>query len=230
MAERQPEQNMRFRKRRVDVVLISDGRRPRLKLQTMWSLRMNALSAINLHLEQSRGRGVGETKNSGAQAITRMSDYVLFSDDDMYWLPGWDMWMASVMCNCPGVTQLGAWSHPFNLVTDIGLPEHSAQHHTMRTGRVNACHGGGFIMRWTDWDRFEGFADNALGPGQSEDWDLSQRIIKAGGRVRCIVPFAALHCGITNCLGEPATGGEEIRRELEATIRKLGLEDEVIYG
>lgn len=221
-------------KKKVDVVMIGDDNRPRLRNQTVRSLVMNSASRINLHFENPQGRGVGATKNAGAKAITRETDYVVFSDDDMYWLPGWDMWLVAVLkMEGPLTQQLGAWSHPFNHVADLypAYPDNPAPTNKLPwLGEVNACHGGGFIMRWSDWDKFGGFVDNATGPGQSEDWELSQRIVKAGGRVRCIVPFVALHCGITNCLGEPATGAKEMLDDLERTIKVLGLEGTVIYG
>jgi len=172
-------------------------------------------------VEFSDGRGVGETKNAGAKTIKRTSDWVMFSDDDMYWLQDYDQSLKYVMLNWSVITQLGAWSHPFNAVTDVQPRKPLVE---LTHGHVNAAHGGGFVMHWTDWDRHGPFLANATGPGKSEDWELSQRIIKAGGQVRCIQPFVALHCGITNCEGNPATGADHLREQIERQIKELKLE------
>lgn len=203
----------------IDIVLISDVRRPRLLTQTINTLSRNHSEGVNIHMEMSHGRGVGETKNAGAAAIKRRSDYVLFSDDDMYWLWDFDGCMKHIMDHT-NIAQLGAWSHPFNAVTEIVDGPGAFMH-----GHVHAAHGGGFLMWWEDWDRYGPFDATGKGPGKSEDWALSQKIIKAGGIVRCIKPFVALHCGITNCEGKPATGAKELEEQIQQQIHDGKLKD-----
>lgn len=194
-------------------MVVTDGRRPQLLAQTLKSLGNQNMRIV---FDPEHAMGVGGSKNYGAKMIYRSCDVVMFSDDDMYYLPGWEQKVEQAYHKkmVRGITQLGLWSHPYNHVTDVidGI------------GSVNAAHGGAFVMSWDDWDRLSGFMDNAHGPGKSEDWEFSQRIIKEGGKVACMVPFVAIHCGITNCEGKPATGADMMRALADAKIRVHGLD------
>lgn len=161
--------------------------------------------------------GVGAAKNCGAlwfktQSKPKPDDILMFTDCDMYYLPGWDEQLENILQS--SVTQLGGWKHPYHKFTSKG---HTA-------GEVDAVTGNCFVIRWADWLKYGPFYSNAIGPGQSEDYALSQKIKAAGGIVATLDPPVAIHVGLANCLGEPATGWEEMSKMAEQQIKDYGID------
>lgn len=161
--------------------------------------------------------GVGGAKNLGVKWFesdkndtTRWSEdeIIMFSDNDMYYLPDWDKKLEEGLAN---VTQLGGWKHPYH-----GLP-------------IDAVTGNCFVIRYSAWLKFGPFDSNALGVGQSEDFALSQRILSGGGTIATLEPPVAVHCGLRDSSGNPATGWVEMaamaEKQIEANnINKIWLE------
>jgi len=174
--------------------------------------------------------GVGGAKNFGVECLEYEHDglddneIIMFSDNDMYYLPNWDTNLVGLF-HSP-IKQLGGWRHPFHkpslnawsgYITGKG-----------RAIEVDAATGNCFVIKYLDWTIYGPFDANALGPGQSEDYALSQRIKAGGGIVVTLDLPVAIHCGLANCLGQPATGWAEMaemaEKQLEANnIDKIWL-------
>lgn len=170
--------------------------------------------------------GVGGAKNFGVECLEYMygglddNEIIMFSDNDMYYLPQWDKRLSGIFYN--PIKQLGGWRHPFHqpslnawsgFIVGIG-----------RTTEVDAVTGNCFIIKYSDWKKYGPFDANALGPGQSEDYALSQRIKAGGDIVATLDSPVAIHCGLANCLGEPATGWEEMAKMAENQLKEYNVE------
>lgn len=151
-----------------------------------------------------RNRKNGELVFSPGEAERLL---LMFSDNDMYYLPGWDDRLSIGALDSglsQRVIQLGGWKHPFHQHgrrTQTGLQD---------VYEVDAVTGNCFVMRWSDWLKYGPFDSNAIGPGQSEDFALSQKIKAGGGLVATLDPPVAIHCGLVNSSGEPAVGWREM--------------------
>lgn len=166
-----------------------------------------------LHITYSRNytqAGIGASKNKGATTYPptkrALDSILMFLDDDFYLLPEWDMRLMRGLKKSMR-KQLGGWSHPFNALTSPCRVE-GTEDWIMD---VDAVAGGCQVMLWEDWDAFGPFPDNATGVGQSEDFALSQKVVKAGFRVGCLYPFVGIHCGLTNSEGQEAVGYGEMK-------------------
>lgn len=165
--------------------------------------------------------GVGGAKNLGAIQSPDLDpeDILMFSDNDMYYLPNWDKRLEESLEECKAVIQLGGWRHPYHDYIDRGKG----------VLEVDAVTGNCFVIKYKDWLTYGPFDANALGPGQSEDFALSRKIVEAGGVIATLDPPVAIHCGLANCEGKPATGWEEMaimaEKQLEANdIKSIWLE------
>lgn len=238
----------------MDIVLITNLKRPKLLDQTLRSMRDNAVNwdqhALAVVIDavllddpaykrpfphwlaySGGGRGVGACKNYGAQMLKDLHDaelppdgLLLHADDDQFFLPGWDD-KAERAIHHSGMTQLGLWSHPYNKVTQ----KHPlASDWSIEVGMVDAAAGSSQVWRWKDWLKYGPFPDNAVGVGQSEDWALSQRVMAMGGRVGCVYPYLVINCGITNSEGNPSPGADAMRELAEQQIMDDGLEGKVV--
>lgn len=180
--------------------------------------------------------GVGGAKNFGVAYIQRQlelfnkldlpvklehaeNSLLMFSDNDMYYLPDWDAILEHA-AEGP-VTQIGGWRHPYHQLGHFcgTLPNVGNVVH-----QVDAVTGNCFVMRWSDWLKYGPFDSNAIGPGQSEDYALSQRIRAGGGLVATLDPPVAIHCGLVNSIGEPATGWREMESQVTEQLAGLGAE------
>jgi SAM-dependent methyltransferase len=236
------------------IVLITDGSRPELFKQTLDSAKANAADwsrhqiypvfdgtlEDQMAFQAAHGvlmggtyvkSGVGAAKNRGTTLIPKPKpdDLLMFLDDDLYLLPGWDSafedTIAARELGGAPVTQLGGWRHPYH--------ERGRQLGQGRKGGiygVDAVTGNCFVIRWSDWIKYGPFPDNAIGPGQSEDFALSQRIKQGGGLVATLDPPVAIHCGLVNSDGEPATGWREMEDMITTQLAGLSAEmrDEIL--
>jgi SAM-dependent methyltransferase len=170
--------------------------------------------------------GVGGAKNYGARVgifpyLNNKPTLLMFSDNDMYYLPRWDeklLRATRTIGNSSFPWQIGGWKHPFHSgirVDGIGL-------------EVDAVTGNCFVIRYSDWLKYGPFDSNALGPGQSEDYALSQKIKASGGLVAVLEPPVAIHCGIVNSYGEPATGWKEMLDLANSQIEALPPGNEIL--
>jgi predicted SAM-dependent methyltransferase len=166
--------------------------------------------------------GVGAAKNLGVAMFTEITfmsedDILMFSDNDMYYLPDWDVRLEQAL-NGSQATQIGGWKHPYHAVS--GWAEHITSDGSEAIGGVDAVTGNCFVIKYRDWLKYGPFDANALGPGQSEDYALSQRILKAEDLIGTLDPPVAIHCGLANCEGKAAVGWEEMAAMAEKQIEE----------
>jgi SAM-dependent methyltransferase len=173
--------------------------------------------------------GVGGAKNAGVRALAQEyhfheDDILMFSDNDMYYLPGWDKRLEYCLDSFD-VTQLGGWKHPYHTQGEyLAIPCEFDDGWGKSITSVDAVTGNCFVIRWADWLKYGPFDANAIGPGQSEDYALSQKIKAGGGIVATLDPPVAIHVGLSNCLGEPATGYKEMSQMAEAQMKEYGID------
>lgn len=173
--------------------------------------------------------GVGGAKNFGIECLEyeglEDDDVIMFSDNDMYYLPCWDFILEHAITLPKHLTrpkQVGGWKHPYHQhnypIAQLGLNSKSPKLHS-----VDAVTGNCFVIKYSDWKKYGPFESNAIGPGQSEDFALSQRIKAEGDIVATLDPPIAIHCGLANCLGQPATGYEEMSKMVEDQIKEYNI-------
>lgn len=169
-----------------------------------------------------RQLGVGGSKNLGASLQGFDENFLMFSDDDMYYLPEWDMVMEHALGHY-GVAVVGGCQHPFHQpMTTMTWNDR------IQFRYVDATAGYCMGMRRGIWEHYGPFDSSSVGVGRSEDWALCQRARKDKRQVAYVHPPIALHCGLTNCEGQPCTGAEEIRAFNEKLIEERKLEGVVM--
>lgn len=215
----------------INVVMLVKNR-PRLTYQALWTLMNHTHHNYNLtvvddcsgedvrellsmfqarvrmnvvRLEQPCGC-LGRMRNLGAwwseQAFGR-EKYLYFSDNDVYFIKGWDAAMKTVYESCGNITILGGQRHPFHLINS----SHPGWVET------DAVAGYSHWMDWNVWDLYGPYPANAIGIGQSEDFAICQASKTLGGsdgKVGYIAESAIHHVGLTNSNGEVACGAEAI--------------------
>lgn len=178
----------------------------------------------------SQQLGVGGAKNFGVTkfGILDSSDMLMFSDNDMYYLPNWDILLERAYI-VSGAAQLGGWRHPYHEMGKsygvyaprnygVDAPKGTLGKYEIR--EVDAVTGNCFVISYEQWLKGGPFNSNALGPGQSEDFALSQDLKRKGGKIVVLDPPVVIHCGMRNCLGEPATGWEEMAAMAEKQLEE----------
>lgn len=147
--------------------------------------------------------GVGASKNDGVSKVETRGDLVYFSDSDVYFTENWlekmlDTWEK----HKEKIKILAGGCHPFlqnnDKIDNVGIKD--------------AVSGWSWLTDWWTLDSFGKLADNAVGSGQSEDWDFSQRLRKAGYLVGAIEPAVVSHTGIISTEGKPCVGADLFER------------------
>ena len=75
------------------------------------------------------------------------------------------------------------------------------------------------LMSWDTWDEFGGFDQHAKGVGQSEDFAVCQKVVKAGYKVGYVSPPVLVVTGLTNTLGEKVPGYGELKGMVPEGVR-----------
>ncbi len=221
----------------VNIVLETNGSRPRLLEQTLRTLYentpkdqfnlvmifdgqepaspewMNPISYANtsiLRLDPPCNV-TGRLKNLGAYWSEKQfgrGEWLLFIDDDVAFLPGW---LEKMIMVCSSMNAFGG-----SLLGGCRHPYHgiNLEHRVGRFGwqQTDAVAGYSMLMRWETFDKYGPFDAHAKGIAQSEDYAFARRIVDDGGKVGYIHPPVLYHTGVTNSSGQPATGAEKIER------------------
>ena len=214
-----------------NIVLITNGSRPRLLAQTLRTLYVNTPADqytltmvtdghIEFPFEQDWGERIsvigmrppcnvlGRLKNLGIYWSEKQfgrGEWLCVIDDDLAFFPGWLEKMQKAMESSNQLHILGGIRHPYH------------QTDTLLNGGIeitDAVAGYCHFMRWEMWDRFGPYDAHAKGTGQSEDFAICRKIVDAGGKVGYIQPAVTAHCGVTDSLGRPAVGMDKIQRKL----------------
>jgi len=214
----------------IDIVLITTGKRPELLEQTLESMRENAeahhplvmvfdgptgilgkTAAATLivndkatFITNGRPQGASASRNIGASSIPkyRRNEYVMFLDDDVYMLPGWDKKLELAEKELDqgntGIV-LSGHAHPFN--HSLGL--YSFDNCAVQAARVlSTVH---LFMSWDIWDTV-GYFSEPGGPGGSEDVDWCKRAVEKDYGLAVTHPMCVIHCGLTSSSGQKIVG------------------------
>jgi len=226
----------------MDVVLITTGSRPKSLAQSLQSLVENATDWQAHHLtvvwddfHQSHGsytaitnwpprQGASASRNIGASSIPtyRRQHHVMFIDDDVYMLPGWDTTLMEVSKELPD-SVISGHAHPFNQP----YGQYKAGDWVVdAAGVLSTVH---LMMPWAIWDSVGYFMEPG-GPGGSEDVEWCARAIDKGYGLAVTSPQCVVHCGLTSSSGQQIVGYDLMAAQNEALIASLGLEGKVVWG
>lgn len=175
-------------------------------------------NACSLRIGHSKGI-TGQARNLGvywAEKYWGRGDFLYLSDNDLYFTPRWLEKLVDAFEDprCQPVLKLmGAWNHPFLQPT---WKSGQWPDKPISVATHDAVAGASQLMRWETWDKYGPNDAHAPGVGQSEDWKFCQDIIKGGGKVGSVYPRLAFNCGVTNSLGQPSPGADEMLQELKA--------------
>ncbi len=177
-------------------------------------------------VELSRPVGiVGLAKNLGATLSEKTfgkGEWLYFTDNDVYFRPGWLGIMQAVMRGNENIGVLGGCRHPYhqpNSKTHL----HGGMrylHHEMELEETDAVAGYSMLMRWELWDLWGGFDQHAVGTGQSEDFAFCQKVKAAGLKVGYVSPSTVLHCGVTDTNWNKVVGWEQLEMPNEGEVKE----------
>lgn len=167
----------------------------------------------HLHFVQNKTQlGVGGSKNRGINwhRVSGKGKLVYLFDGDVYFTQGWlEQLLAVYHQHSDRYKIVGGGIHPFLQPRDGEGGEHITSH--------DAISGWSWLLSYDTIEKYGMLADNALGTGQSEDWEYCQRIRNDGYLVGCITPQVVAHCGITNSEGNPIVG-KEVSEQLAKSV------------
>jgi len=224
----------------INIILITTGERPGLLEQTLSSMYNNASNTHSLTIVwdnvsglwnagparhgpatvivNPNPQGASASRNIGASSIPeyRRHGYVMFVDDDVYMLPGWDEKLIRAEKRLDqgnaGVV-LSGHAHPFN--HSLGL--YSLDNCDVQAaGVLSTVH---LFMPWDIWDTV-GFFIEPGGPGGSEDVEWCARATKLDYGLAVTDPMCVIHCGLTSSHGKQIVGYAlmmKMNRELNKT-------------
>lgn len=232
----------------IDVVCITTATRNQMLEQTLNSLWQNAQNANDIRLAlvhdgckhvpfESDGtspnvtfivnggsQGASASRNIGAGSIPkyRRQKYVMFTDDDVYFCPGWDKALMELSKALPARLCSGH-GHPFN---QAKIYEHQNWH--LRYAEPLLCSTVNFFMPWEMWDDV-GYFREPGGSGGSEDYDWCMRAKAKGYGFAVTEPQCVIHCGLTSSDGKQIVGYNEMVAQNERLIELHGLQGKVTW-
>jgi hypothetical protein len=222
-----------------NIVLVTDGRRPRLLEQTLRTLYERTPSYrfnVTLVTDGMPDHGlpplvtthnnswnvtiwppcgvIGRLKNLGAYWSEKQfgrGDWLYFSDDDVAFLPGWleKLTAGAIMLEEFGYELWGGQVHPYHLPI-----KQAAKGFDIAFGEYQMLDGPSWLMRWRTWDEIGPLPERSGGACQGEDVTFCHRLTAQGGRIGVIHPHVCVHTGLTQSDGNDAPG----RKEREAMI------------
>lgn len=171
--------------------------------QRLFLQKMIGMDYVTMHRSMSR-LGVGGAKNKGVEIHKELGrgDFLYLLDADTYFMNGWlDRLLGYHEEYGNEFKIIGGGIHPYlQPIAGEGDPNISSH---------DAVSGWSWSLNYDTWDKYGKLADNALGTGQSEDWEYCQRIRNAGFKVGCIQPQMVIHTGMTNTEGKEIPGKKE---------------------
>lgn len=230
----------------MNIVIITTAGRPDLLAQSLDSLNRNSASmddhqvtlvldgATNVPgfervpeyiIHNTARQGASAARNIGASSIPkyRRHDHVMFIDDDVYMLPGWDSLLMSTMREFRRAV-ISGHAHPYNISTGLyeskGVRVHAA-------GVLSTVH---MVMPWNIWDDVGCFVEPG-GPGGSEDVEWCRRASARNIGLAVTAPMCVVHCGLTSSSGSRIVGYDLMMDMNRKLIQEYELsEEEVRFG
>lgn len=168
----------------------------------LWE-KMIGMEYVTVHNSNKR-LGVGGAKNKGVEMHEEMGrgKFLYFMDADVYFTKGWlDKLLGYYEEYGNEFKILGGGVHPY-------LQPRANEGNQDITSH-DAISGWSWLLSYDVWDQYGKLMDNALGTGQSEDWEYCQRIREKVFKVGCVQPQIVAHTGMTNTEGNDIAGRKE---------------------
>ena len=145
---------------------------------------------------------IGFVRNEGVRLIASDSEYIYFSDDDVYFLPHWDSLMIKVMEAFTKIKVLGGRRHPHHKILDKIHTVDLLGIHTIV--RLENQAGYSLFLRKKDFDEVGHFQEYSLDTRGLEDSQLVEYFREKDGIIAAFEPPILYHCGIQGTNGLPA--------------------------
>lgn len=149
---------------------------------------------IKYHLFKER-KPLKDVSNQGAK-MASPSDFICFSNDDVYFTPHWDTVLIKVLNKYPDIGIVGGKRHPHHRISEV-----------RKMGKINVliCEqqaGYSQFMRRKDWDE--------LGPFYSDifaciDIKMCEKFLRNGFLIASVEKPIVFHCGLYNWKKLPAS-------------------------
>lgn len=224
----------------IDVVMITNGKRPELLQQSYQSLIYESsgkngtdynvtivFDGANIDvpsparvtkISTPKSVGASAARNIGASSIPkyRRGKYIMFLDDDVYMCPGWDKQLFTAADNWI----LSGHAHPYNHTV---LEDHRSYY---ETNVISTVH---MMMPWELWDNV-GFFTEPGGSGGSEDVDYCNRAREKRYMLTVTKPHCVIHAGLHGSGGKEIVGYREMQQQNYDLLRHWKLEGKVIFS
>ncbi len=235
----------------MNIIVISNGNRAELLTQTLESLHANAADPASHHFTlvidgydegiivsdvfdyamgfidsliiNSNSQGASASRNIGAGSIPkyRRQEHVLFLDDDVFLLNGFDAALVNAAQILPDKTLLSPYGHPYN------IEEHHENilfaNFPLLISSVAA------FMTWKAFDEI-GYWLEPGGASGSEDFEFCSRARDCGYGFAVLNPHAAIHTGLTSSNGKEIVGYEELAAQNQKLLDLYDLNGKVVFG
>ena len=172
------------------VMALSD--REDLQKQTIETIRENTLWPYVLYTRDGMKEGEMKTVNSLIDGISFEWEWLVRSDDDMFYKSGWLEYMIGALQENPDVWLLGGCRYP----------THTIREERDRIYIMDVCPGNHWLMSRKTWDKFGPFYEDFV-KNKAEDRRFCEAIQKEGGKVATLKnPTFVVHTGIKGTTGK----------------------------
>lgn len=177
---------------------------PKLDDGYEYAEHVNANTEIGRSLTGSEGSvywdhrmTVGKCYMQGAQ-LAPPSKYIFFTQNDLYYLPGWDELMTTALDKYDDLITVAGYSGGSGTddARDIGDELRKVE----VTGKIP---GSNMMFRRKDWEEIGAFPDY-----NEDNWMCNELRSRYGKMMGLIYPYIIIHCGYTSTL----VGGMETER------------------
>jgi GT2 family glycosyltransferase len=159
--------------------------------------------------------GIGTCRNLGA-AIAPPSEFLYFSDNDVYFETGWDKKMLDTLNRLPNLGILGGARHPHHGVVDI--LDCPAVHTVVTLSDQQA--GYSMLIKRSVWNQLGPFKHTKPTEYGQEDADLCNRFRAQNYLIGSLKPPVIIHCGITRADGTDTVGKDLLQKD---KVRRPGI-------
>lgn len=170
-----------------------------------------------------KSQGASASRNMGAGSIryAHRQKYVMFVDDDIYAVPGWDHMLETRLNVLQNRSVVSGHSHPFN--------HHIKRLDIARVHATNVLSTVHMVMSWGIWDSVGDWPEPG-GPGGSEDVEWCKRAVAKGYGLAVSDPECIIHTGLRSSSGNPIVGHGLMVEKNAKLISQYGLDDKVVMS
>lgn len=175
-----------------------------LSLLPTWHDNATVISVNNSDHVLSKLKNLGV---AWSQSRFGRGDFLCLCDNDVYFKPEWlGRMVKCALLEGYDFRIFGGQAHPFH--KPLGVVGWGTTYHFAT--EYDCLAGTHWFMPWSTWDEF-GPLDPNTAPGvcQSEDWQFTEKIRKAGGRIGVTQPHCVIDCSLTQTDGKEAPGADQ---------------------